>query len=168
VKLYPIVKQMAEETRTVHIPAHEIDSLRKKMSLNEIEALKIAELIVSFKKRPDLIVIDLPDPDEFMFIRRISKYAKISEKIKAEHKADANFPAVSAASILAKVERDAEVEKLEKKYGSMGSGYPSDQRAIDFLNRHAGEKLDFVRYSWSTAKRTISKKEANQSSLEDF
>ncbi|NYZ79663.1 ribonuclease HII, partial [Candidatus Micrarchaeota archaeon] len=152
----------------VEIPAHEIDSLRRKMSLNEVEGMKIAELIEKFKKRPDKIVIDLPDPNAAMFIRRISKYADVKEEIIAEHKADANWPAVSAASIIAKVTRDNVVASLEKKYGEMGSGYPADERTIAFLKKHKGEEFDFVRYSWSTAKRTIGKKSKKQSTLGQF
>lgn len=166
--LFNEVKKLAKEVHFVEIPAHEIDSLRRKMSLNEVEGMKIAELIEKFKKRPDKIVIDLPDPNAAMFIRRISKYADVKEEIIAEHKADANWPAVSAASIIAKVTRDNVVASLEKKYGEMGSGYPADERTIAFLKKHKGEEFDFVRYSWSTAKRTIGKKSKKQSTLGQF
>ncbi|MEM0372566.1 MAG: ribonuclease HII [archaeon] len=166
--LFNEIKSLAEEVHFVEIPAHEIDSLRRRMSLNEAEAMKIAELIEKFKKRPDVIVIDLPDPSAEMFVRRIAKYSDVKEKIIAEHKADANWPAVSAASIIAKVVRDNAVESLEKKHGEIGSGYPGDERTVAFLKKHRGEELDFVRYSWSTAKRTIGKKSKKQSTLSDF
>ena len=160
--LYDEIMELAKEVHFISVSAKEIDDLRKKMSLNEVEAMKIAELIEKFKQRPDKIIIDLPDPNATMFIRRISKYADVKEEIIAEHKADFNFPAVAAASIIAKVQRDMAVEEISKKYGDCGSGYPSDPKVIAFLNDHKGEELPFVRYSWSTAKRTIgSKKQTN-------
>ena len=42
---------------------------------------------------------------------------------------------VSAASIVAKVVRDREITKLAKKYGEIGSGYPSDPVTIRWLYR---------------------------------
>ncbi len=75
--------------------------------------------------------------------------------IVSEHKADRNYVAVSAASIIAKVERDREISFLEEIYGDFGSGYPSDERTIDFL-RHlvdaSEEYPDFVRKSWKPAR----------------
>ena len=40
---------------------------------------------------------------------------------------------VSAASIVAKVTRDRAIAVLAKKYGEIGSGYPSDPVTIRFL-----------------------------------
>ena len=46
-------------------------------------------------------------------------------RIVAEHKADVNYPVVSAASIIAKVERDRDIAELRELHGDFGSGYPS-------------------------------------------
>jgi ribonuclease HII len=61
---------------------------------------------------------------------------------------------VAAASIVAKVERDFEIQKLQKIYKDIGSGYPSDSRTINFLKSIPnGEMPDFVRKSWATLER---------------
>ncbi len=164
--LFDKIKEFAVEMHYVKISASEIDKQRKKMSLNELEALKVAELIKKFKAKPDLIIIDLPDPTGYGFIHRISKYFKIDSKIKAEHKADANYPAVSSASIIAKVVRDREIEKLKKQYGDLGSGYPADPKTKEFLLKNVDKDFNFIRYSWETARRL--KKEKKQSTLSEF
>ncbi|RLE62603.1 MAG: ribonuclease HII, partial [Thermoprotei archaeon] len=59
---------------------------------------------------------------------------------------------VSAASVIAKVIRDTEVEKLSRIYGDIGSGYPSDPKTIGFLKKvlKSGVIPPFVRRSWRT------------------
>ncbi|MHA1324316.1 MAG: ribonuclease HII, partial [Candidatus Helarchaeota archaeon] len=73
-----------------------------------------------------------------------------------EHKADQNYPIVSASSIIAKVIRDRELQKLQQKYSiNFGSGYTSDKRTIDFLRTWVKIHKQFpaiVRKSWKTAK----------------
>jgi ribonuclease HII len=76
-------------------------------------------------------------------------------KIISEHHADRRYPIVSAASILAKVKRDALVKELRVNYGDFGSGYPSDPKTIKFLTnwfKMHGSYPDFVRKSWKTLK----------------
>jgi ribonuclease HII len=86
----------------------------------------------------------------------------------SEHKADRNYVVVSAASIIAKVERDKAIAKLAKTSGEFGSGYPSDPRTMSFL-RECCEKLeeypDFVRKSWKPAKRVRDQKGSQQTRL---
>ena len=164
--LFKEIHGFAKEVHSVSASAREIDKQRKKMSLNELEALKMAELIKKFKVKPDLIIIDLPDPNPFMFIRRLSKYIKIEAEIKAEHKADMNYPSVASASIIAKVIRDEAIEKLKEKYGDLGSGYPADPKTKEFLIHNVDKGLPFIRYSWETARRL--KKEKKQSKLNEF
>jgi ribonuclease HII len=80
----------------------------------------------------------------------------------SEHQADRNYPVVSAASIIAKVERDHTIEELKCNYGDFGSGYMSDPKTKNFLYtlaRKRGEYPDFVRRSWKPAK--SAKAEAN-------
>lgn len=77
--------------------------------------------------------------------------AKNRTKIVAENYADKKYPVCSAASVIAKVERDAEVRKIEKEHGiKVRTGYPHDPDTIAFLKRCNGEYPDFVRKSWVT------------------
>jgi len=168
-ELYGKIKDVAIETHFVSISAKEIDNYRKKGSLNELEAMKMAELIETFTKKPEWIFIDLPDPTAEGFINRIKKYTRLEAKVTAEHKADQNYPVVSAASIIAKVERDRAVRELEKRYNvELGTGYPHDERAIKYIEECAkrDERPPIIRYSWATAKRIYDRKK--QASLAEF
>ena len=81
------------------------------------------------------------------------------------HKADQKYPIVSAASIVAKCERDAEIAKISEENGYFGSGYPSDPRTIKFLEgwfSNQGEAPSFSRKSWKTWEKIKS------TSLEDY
>ena len=88
-------------------------------------------------------------------------------EIVAENYADKNYPVVSAASILAKVTRDAEIKKLHKKYGFFGSGYPGDERTIKFLEKLDKEEYSkIVRLKWATSKNILENKK--QKKLGEF
>ncbi|MCK4614298.1 MAG: ribonuclease HII, partial [Thermoplasmata archaeon] len=90
-------------------------------------------------------------------------------RIISEHKADTKYPAVSAASIVAKVTRDREMEKLRQEYGELGSGYPSDPITRAYLLdlfRKGKELPPFVRRSWETIKKI--REEACAKRIEDF
>ena len=72
-----------------------------------------------------------------------------------ENFADQNYPVVSAASIVAKVSRDAAIKDLKKQLGEdIGVGYPHDQRTINFLEKIAeqnkGKMPSYVRTTWDT------------------
>ncbi len=165
-KLISKIEKYATEIHMVEIPAKEIDEMRKHMSLNELEAMKMAELVEMFRKKPDLIIIDLLDPEEKKFLRRIEKYTKLKCEAKAEHKADARYLCVSAASVVAKVERDKKIKEIEAVHNiTIGTGYPHDPAVISFL-KGCKEYPDFVRKSWITAQRISEKKK--QRTLFDF
>lgn len=71
----------------------------------------------------------------------------------SEHKADDNYVEVSAASIIAKVERDRDIDLLKRQYGEIGSGYLSDERTQKFirnLRKEGKEMPHYVRKSWDT------------------
>jgi len=149
------LRKILYEFNSVKIPAAEIDSLRDRKSLNEIEAMRIGYLLNSLKKKPEVAYVDAPDPIAKNFGKRIKKYISFGLTIKAEHKADVNYPIVSAASIIAKVERDTAIERLCRKYGKLGSGYPHDPDTIAFLCNWVKKNKslpDFARKSWETSK----------------
>jgi len=80
-----------------------------------------------------------------------------------ENKADEKYPIVSAASILAKVERDRVISELHKEYSDFGSGYMSDKRTQKFLCEWFAEHKDFppiVRRKWSSVRKYLEKQES--------
>ena len=92
---------------------------------------------------------------------------KNNTSIIAMHKADRINPAVSAASIIAKVTRDREIQILEESFQNIGSGYPSDKKTMCFINnwiKEYKELPDFVRKSW----RPIREITCKQSKIYDF
>lgn len=138
-RLYPLMQAQLHSYSTVQLHASEMDSLMERESLNEIEAMKIGHLLNQLKEKPEVVYVDSPDPFASNFGKRIDAYLSFKPKIVAEHKADVNYPIVSAASILAKVERDREIKKLQvefESFGNIGSGYPHDERTISFLQKY--------------------------------
>jgi len=102
---------------------------------------------------PDLAIVDSPDvkPERLKeFLKRMT-----GKDVIAMHKADEKHVIVAAASIVAKVERDAEIEKLKQEYGDFGSGYASDPKTIRFLEEwiRRGKIPPIVRRRWKTIER---------------
>lgn len=79
------------------------------------------------------------------------------ERILSRHHADSTYVVVSAASIVAKVRRDACIVALQKKHATtLGSGYPSDPDTTAFLEalvRSREEMPTFIRSSWATVRK---------------
>ena len=133
----------------------EIDSRAEVgLNLNQLEALKSAEMIDSLK--PDKVYVDSPTtPRPEKFAEFIRAYMKTEPGvIIAEHRADLKYVQVGAASILAKVTRDAEIEKIKREVGmDFGSGYPADPITKRFVEEHWEDKLaKYIRKSWATIK----------------
>ena len=136
------------------------------LNLNKLEARKSAEIINLLK--PDKAIIDAPSNNIKSYKQYLLNYIK-NKKIELilEHKADVNYPVVSAASILAKVTRDAEIEKIKKKIRiDFGSGYMTDPKTINFLERYYEEYPELFRKSWFPYQDMLNKK--FQKKLEDF
>ena len=119
------------------------------MNLNWLEANKAAE-IINFLK-PDRSIVDCPSPNIPAY-RDYLMNLVLNKKMVAviEHKADVNWAACSAASILAKVTRDAEIEKIKVAVSDdFGSGYLHDPKTISFFDRHFESYPDIFRKSWT-------------------
>lgn len=164
------IKRVAEKYSVVKLSPMEIDRVvtsgRKLHKLNRLEAQAMAKVIEMLK--PDVAYVDASDVLEERFKQHILEALQIKVQIISEHKADRKYPVVSAASIIAKVERDSEIAEIAKKYGDIGCGYPSDPKTMRFLRKcleEFGEYPEFVRKSWKPAKKTKSEKELRQTKL---
>jgi len=156
-RLFNIVTRLATSIYIVKIGVSEIDLAVNRINidgLNELEAKKVSEIILKLPESVREIYIDSPDKDSMKFKRRIRKYIRDRDvKIICEINADKKYRIVSAASIIAKVIRDDIIDEYKKKYGEIGSGYPSDNRTIDFIKNWLKDHEDFppiVRKSWKT------------------
>jgi len=160
VQKYAVLKLQPEEIDVV------VKSGRKLHKLNWLEAQTMARVIETL--RPDRVYVDASDVLEERFKQHILECMSFRVDIISEHKADRNYVAVSAASIIAKVERDREVAELARVYGDFGSGYPSDQRTMNFLKQlveRTGEYPEFIRKSWKPAKKVKDGRGTHQTKL---
>src|SRR5659263_24087 len=108
------------------------------MTMNEIMVVCYAQVLEEL--RPDHAFVDAADVIAQRFGENIKKKYTQEITITSEHEADVRYPIVSAASILAKVQRDMLVKELGEKIGEdLGSGYPSDAKTILFLENWVQE-----------------------------
>lgn len=140
--------------------ANDIDSsILSGTNLNTLEAKKAANIINALtkgRKEKIKIIIDCPSVNTAAWRNTVISFLDTDANIEllCEHKADANYPCVSAASILAKVAREDSIDVLKKEFGNFGSGYPSDPSTKKFLKEH-GERLKdsgIFRKTWATWK----------------
>jgi ribonuclease HII len=164
------IRKIVQKHTVLKLQPEEIDvvvrSGRKLHKLNWLEAQTMARVIETLK--PDRVYVDASDVLEERFKQHILECMSFRVDIISEHKADRNYVAVSAASIIAKVERDREVAELARVYGDFGSGYPSDQRTMNFLKQlveKTGEYPEFIRKSWKPAKKVKDGRGSHQKKL---
>jgi ribonuclease HII len=118
--------------------------------------------------------VDAVDVKEERFGRDILSHLSYTPMIISEHKADAKYPVVGAASILAKVTRDEYVKRIASELEPrlnlpLGSGYPSDPITKRFLKTWVsrfGSLPPHVRKSWETCQQLI--KSQSTKRLDDF
>jgi len=164
--LYSVIRKRFR-VATVRIDAHEIDEIRKGMTMNSCIARAHAQVIG--KLSPSKAFVDACDVNAFRYAEMVKSHLDCTCEIISEHHADESFRVVSAASIVAKVVRDRAIVTLSKKYGTIGSGYSSDPVTIAFLSSYIDEyKMPppIARKSWKTVSRLIAKKQ--QSQLSEF
>ena len=94
-----------------------------------------------------------------------------AQAVTVAKKADSLYPCVSAASVCAKVTRDAALDVLYTSYAgeedeglvAWGSGYPSDARCSSWLKANMNPLYGWgneCRFSWGTAKEMLEAKGA--------
>ena len=135
-----------------------VNRAKKLRRLNFLEAMAMAKTIRDL--RPDRVYVDAADVIPERFRDDILRVLDWCPHLICEKKADAKYPVVSAASILAKVRRDSFIAELKVQYGDFGSGYPSDPKTVSFIRnwfQENDESLPCMRSSWRTVKRLRSK-----------
>jgi len=153
--LYPEILKISARVHWVAIEPDEIDTIvltgRKYRKLNYLEGLYFARVIDELGALQ--VTVDASDSVPARFKDVIVSNLKMSCDVRAFHKADRDYPLVSAASIVAKVERDRQVAKLKAVHGDFGSGYPSDPRTKIYFRKWLEEgKLPppWTRRSWKS------------------
>jgi len=149
------IEKIAKNVVVLRIPACKILSYsKKKIKLDELEAIKIAQLIEMIDAKKFYIDSLGNVRENPRFERMIRKNLSKDVELVVENYADENYPVVSAASIVAKVERDRAIEELKKKVKfDFGVGYSHDERTIKFLEKvflEYDKKPDFIRWHWDT------------------
>jgi ribonuclease HII len=143
------------EGRSIALLPRTIDRYVARGGLNELELEAFANLVRTF--RPDVAYVDACDPDAVRFGRRLRALAGEDVRVVSRHHADRDFPVVGAASVVAKVRRDAAIEDLRRSVDTpVGSGYPSDpetRRCVERLAADGGPVPVWMRRSWETVQR---------------
>jgi ribonuclease HII len=168
-ELFEGIKKLSYKSEIIVIGPEEIDKAVYKedgLNLNWLEAKKTAVILNSIQ--PNKAIIDAPSnniPNYKDYLKGLLNHKQI--ELILEHKADFNYPIVSAASILAKVTRDKEIDALKEKIGiDFGSGYMSDPKTVKFLKKYHDKYSSIFRKSWFPYKKIIQSK--FQSNLGDF
>ncbi len=175
--LFDEIQSISEEVKTYKISNDEINNaMRAGISLNQLEAMHFARLIDGLKSDVEKMYIDSPDVLAERFGIRIGLFAKkpstvvgVKGQVKdgsririiSEHKADARYPVVSGASIMAKVIRDEEMERIADEAGvDAGSGYPGDKNTVEAIKENLSTKKlnPYIREYWKTLERIKQRK----------
>jgi ribonuclease H2 subunit A len=128
-----------------------------KVSLNAMSHNAAFELIANlmYKRKLTLSAVYVDTvgvPDHYR--QRLEANFPGATKFVVESKADLTYPVVSAASICAKVTRDAAVTDIQNQIGDVGCGYPSDPATKQWLKDNVdpvfGFDTNYVRMSWKT------------------
>ncbi|MDE1845203.1 MAG: ribonuclease HII [Thaumarchaeota archaeon] len=150
-RLYEQILSLVEGYHVAKIPPRTIDKSVSKNLLNQLEANYMAKVIKKLEAGSSYVDSCDVNPKRFgLYISNIAKTGKII----SSHHADRKYPVVSAASIIAKVSRDREIEKLRKNH-DLGSGYPSDPKTMKFIKEWVSQNGNvpvFVRKSWKPVK----------------
>ena len=150
------------------VPVDRIDD--PETDMNGLTVGAHARAVGELARRGDAVRGDAADVDAGRYANRLADGLDVEGlDVAGEHRADEHEPAVAAASVVAKVARDAHVEALAAEYGDVGSGYPSDPATLEFLEayvRAEGELPECARASWSTSRRALAA--AEQAGLTEF
>jgi ribonuclease HII len=148
-RLFGEIMKVADSICIRKINPVEVDDSVSLRGLNRLEAKVMASVINNIGA--DGVYVDCCDVNPERYREYIAQHLKCSPKVHSMHHADSINVVVSAASIVAKITRDQEVQHIRNRYRSIGSGYPSDEQTMRFIRRWVnknGAAPVFARKSW--------------------
>ena len=132
-------------------------SLIDRKNLNTLELEAAASIIREADAETVFLDVPVAENSRYKFIDRLRKAIQKDIPIVAKSHADDIFPCVSAASILAKVERDRLISNLHSIYGDFGSGYPGDSKTQVFISEWY-RYPEIIRKRWQPVRDVIVRK----------
>lgn len=165
--LFKEISSMAKAYSVIKISPGEVDKAvdSETTNLNWLEADKMAEVIKQLDS--DIVYVDCPSNNIAAYTNYLEKKLKKKVNLRVEHKADLKYEVVGAASIIAKVTRDEEIDKIKKEINkNIGSGYPSDEITQKFLKENYKRYPNIIRKSWASYKDLV--KGEKQKKIGDF
>ena len=156
------IENIAKDIVVIRVQACKIDDYRARgINLDKIEAMKMAEMIKIMKS--ERIYIDSLEANPPKFKQMILNNLETNgTELVVENYADETYTSVSAASIIAKVDRDRAIQEIKTRVNfDFGVGYSHDKRTIEFVQmlvkKHKGDLPPYVRRSWITTQDLIEK-----------
>ncbi|BBD72935.1 ribonuclease HII [Sulfodiicoccus acidiphilus] len=143
-KLFLLILEESLGVSVVRVWPEEIDSF----NLNQLTYDAVLKVIRALSYlRPGLVTVDRVGREEVV----VKEVRSIGSTPRVEFGADTHYVEAGAASVVAKVIRDLEIEKIRTQYGDVGSGYPSDPKTRKWVASIRGsEPPSFLRRSWRT------------------
>jgi ribonuclease HII len=171
-ELAKLIEELAGNIVVLRVQPCKIDTYRSQgINLDRIEAMKMAQIIDM--SNGSKVFVDSLEQNSKKFKQLVCSYLeKKDRELVVENYLDESIPVVSAASIIAKVERDKAVKELERRVGEpIGVGYPHDALTIKFVEKvireSKGKELPpYIRKSWITTQ--LLQEKVWQRRLKDF
>lgn len=170
-ELFERIHEIAHDFRVEVIEPDAIDLSLKDpgTNLNWLEGETSARLVSELD--PDIIILDCPSPNISAYkdfvLTRLSEAVRKKATLVVEHKADVNHIVVAAASIIAKVIRDRAIDHIRAEIKTdCGSGYMSDPKTQEFLEKYHDTYPHLFRKGWQSFKNVQERKK--QKNLGEF
>jgi ribonuclease HII len=150
-QLFSKIVDLAEHICIFKSDCNEVDNYVHSNMLNKLEAKAMAAVIDSIYAAR--VYVDACDVNSTRYKECVECHLAVGPKprIFSLHHCDRTSTVVSAASIVAKVIRDGEIQKLRLFHKDIGSGYPCDKKTMRFIAQWISNHHDappFVRKSW--------------------
>lgn len=169
--LAPQIEKIARNIVVLSVPSCKINTyMEKGINLNKIEAMKMAEIINTIPGCKKIYIDSLSPPykkeskKKFItkFEKSIRKYiSNKNVKMTVKNHLDEIRIVVSAASVIAKVQRDKTVDKIKQEVNfDFGNGYPYHVKTIKFLEKTLqkdSKPSPHIRWQWSSVADAIEK-----------